>query len=54
MLAATAPRRGVIGREGQELPPRMCCRDAFVPYALTNESAIPSDMASDPLVTEPQ
>src|SRR5512135_1930752 len=54
MAAATGPMRVVIGREDQELPPSLCCRDAFVPCAITNESALPSQMASDPLgVTEP-
>src|SRR5438477_8883568 len=50
MRAATAPMRVVIGRVDQGLPPRMCCRDAFVPCAITNGSAMPSQMASDPLV----
>src|SRR5947209_12982694 len=50
MPAATGPMRVVIGRVDQGLPPRMCCRDAFVPCAITNGSAMPSQMASDPLV----
>src|SRR5947199_140905 len=49
MPAATGPMRVVIGRVDQGLPPRMCCRDAFVPCAITNGSAMPSQMASDPL-----
>src|SRR5512135_808784 len=50
MLAATAPMRVVIGRADQELPPSTCCRDAFVRCAITDTSAMPSQMATDPLV----
>src|SRR5947208_3909827 len=50
MHAATAPMRVVIGRADQELLPSMCCRDVFVPCAITNGSAMPLHMASDPLV----
>src|SRR5439155_3045340 len=49
MAAATGRMPGVIGREDQELPPSMCCRDAFVRCAITDGSAIPLQMASDPL-----
>ena len=51
MHAVTAPTRVVIGRADQELPPSLCCRDAFVPCAITDASAMPSQMASDPLGT---
>jgi hypothetical protein len=40
----------VIGREGQEPPPSMCCRDVVVPCAITNASTFPLEMTSDPLV----
>src|SRR5260370_10980275 len=48
--AVTGPMRAVIGREAQELPPSMCCRDAFAPCAITDGSAMPLQMATDPLV----
>src|SRR5260221_5332442 len=47
--AVTGPMRAVIGREAQELPPSMCCRDAFAPCAITDGSAMPLQMATDPL-----
>jgi len=50
--AVTGPMRAVIGREAQELPPSMCCRDAFAPCAITDGSAMPLQMATDPLGTD--
>jgi hypothetical protein len=47
-LPRPGPHR-MFGREDQVLPPSMCCRDAFVPCAITDRSAMPSQMASDPL-----
>src|SRR5215813_8405664 len=60
MRVATGPTRGGIGREDQGLPPSLCCHDAFDQCAITNGSAMPSHLTSDPLgpilrplITEP-
>src|SRR6266852_8170903 len=47
--AATGLMRVVIGKADEALPPGMCCRDAFVRYAIIDRSAMPSQKASDPL-----
>jgi hypothetical protein len=50
MLAATEPMHVAIGREDREPLLNMCCRDAFVPCAITDGAAMPLQKASDPLV----
>ncbi len=47
--AVTGPMRAVIGWAAQELPPSMCFHGVFAPCAITDGSAIPSQMATDPL-----
>ena len=49
MHAVTGPMRAVIGRAAQELPPSMCFHGVFAPCAITDESAMPLQMATDPL-----
>ena len=49
MLVEIALMRVVIGKEDQARPPDMCCHDAFVPFAIIDLSAMPSQKASDPL-----
>ena len=49
MPAAIARMPVGIGKEGQERPLRMCCRPAFVRYAITGTSAMPLELATDPL-----
>src|SRR5437763_3144946 len=51
MLVVTAPMPVAIGRGDQERPLNLCCHDAFVPCVITNGSAMPSQLASDPLGT---
>jgi histidinol phosphatase-like enzyme len=50
MLAAIGPMRAVIDREDQERPLAMYCQSAFVRCVITDGSAMPLEMASDPLV----
>ena len=50
MPAAIAPMPVVIDKGDQELPPSMCFRAVFVRCVITGTSAMPSHMASDPLV----
>ena len=50
MCVVTGPMPVAIGREDQEPPRSMCYRDAFGRCAITNGLAMPSHMASDPLV----
>src|SRR6266487_1224432 len=52
MPVATGSMPVVIGRADQGLRPNMCCHDVFVRYDITNGSAMPLQMASDPLDIE--
>ena len=54
MLVEIALMRVVIGKEDQARPPDMCCHDAFVPFAIIDRSAMPSQKASDPLGGTPR
>lgn len=51
MPAATVPMPVAIGREDQELPLSTSSYAGFVRCAITNGSAMPSHMATDPLVS---
>src|SRR5260370_39229246 len=50
MPVATAPMHVVIGRADQEPPPSISSHAVFVRCAITDGAAMPSYMASDPLV----
>jgi len=53
MPAATEPMHVGIGREDQEPLPSTSSHAVFVRCAITGGSAIPSQMATDPLVISP-